>query len=80
MTTAVAAIYEQGVLRPLQPVELIEGTLVQVILLPRKVLSDSVSPSQLLAEIAALPEEGLPDAFSGRDHDQVLYAESGVKP
>jgi hypothetical protein len=29
--------------------------------------------ASILAEIAALPLEGAYDAFSGRDHDSVLY-------
>lgn len=31
------------------------------------------TPAETLAEIAALPLEGEADAFSGRDHDSVLY-------
>lgn len=75
MTVALAAVYEQGVLRPLQPIELTEGTLVEIILLASPLSPDHPSPAALLAEIAALPDEGLTDPFSGRDHDQVLYGE-----
>ena len=31
------------------------------------------SPAQILEAIADLPLEGKTDAFSGQDHDQVLY-------
>ena len=31
------------------------------------------SPAQILDAIANLPLEGKTDAFSGQDHDQVLY-------
>jgi hypothetical protein len=31
------------------------------------------APSNILANIAALPLEGKTDEFSGQDHDQVLY-------
>lgn len=31
------------------------------------------SPSQILNAIADLPIEGKTDAFSGQDHDQILY-------
>ncbi len=75
MTIALAAIYEQGVLRPLQPVELSEGAMVEVILISQKAAPDGPVAAKLLAEIAALPDEGLPDPFSGQDHDQVLYPE-----
>jgi hypothetical protein len=29
--------------------------------------------ASILAEIAALPLEGASDAFSGREHDSILY-------
>lgn len=77
MTIPLAAIYEQGVLRPLQPVRLTEGTLVEIILVAQKPAPNSPPPAALLAEIAALPDEGMSDPFSGRDHDQVLYGEPG---
>lgn len=32
------------------------------------------SPASVLEEIAALPLEGQSDAFSGQDHDQILYS------
>lgn len=32
------------------------------------------SPAQVLEEIAALPLEGNAGAFSGQDHDQILYS------
>lgn len=34
------------------------------------------SPAQILETIAALPLEGKTDAFSGQDHDQILYSKS----
>jgi hypothetical protein len=34
------------------------------------------SPSHILDAIAALPLEGKADAFSGQDHDQILYFKS----
>jgi hypothetical protein len=36
--------------------------------------SQQLSPSQILDAIADLPLEGQADAFSGQDHDQILYA------
>ena len=35
--------------------------------------ASQTSPAQILDAIADLPLEGKTDAFSGQDHDQVLY-------
>jgi hypothetical protein len=37
--------------------------------------SPQTSPAQILDAIANLPLEGKTDAFSGQDHDQVLYTQ-----
>lgn len=34
------------------------------------------NPAQILESIASLPLEGKTDAFSGQDHDQILYSPS----
>jgi predicted DNA-binding antitoxin AbrB/MazE fold protein len=85
MRRTIPAIFDAGVFRPLQPVELAEGTQVEV-RLPTAALgeaTDELSPEELtrqqaavaefIAEIEALPIEGPDDGFSGRDHDKVLY-------
>lgn len=74
MTIQIEAIYEHGVLRPLRPVILTEGEVVKIILLKRSDQSTDKRPAELLAEIAALPEEAPPDGLSGADHDAVLYS------
>ena len=72
----IEAIYERGVLRPVEPLELPEGSRLAVILVSRDEPSQNGGPAAgILAEIATLPLEGAPDAFSGRDHDSVLYPE-----
>jgi predicted DNA-binding antitoxin AbrB/MazE fold protein len=73
MATSIAAIYEQGVLRPTQPIDLKEGTQVQLIIVNEQDPSITQSPAAILATIAALPIEGEVSQFSGRDHDTVLY-------
>ncbi len=82
MTTKVEAIYEHGVLRPRQPLPLEDGTQVDVLVLSEdtpqavekpRAPQDKRTPAQIMAEIAALPIEGLTDEFSGADHDKVLY-------
>ncbi len=78
MTVAVTAVYERGVLRPLQPVALSEGALVDLLLAVQQPMPSHSDSASLLAEIAALPDEGLTDPFSGRAHDQTLYGETGA--
>jgi predicted DNA-binding antitoxin AbrB/MazE fold protein len=70
MTKQVEAVYEEGRLRPLEPLELPEGARLRVIVLTD---DERRTPAQALSEIAALPSEGATDEFSGRDHDSVLY-------
>jgi predicted DNA-binding antitoxin AbrB/MazE fold protein len=73
MTKQIEAVYEQGRLRPLEPLELPEGARLRLILVTREEASARRSPAEILAEIASLPLEGEDDGFSGRDHDSVLY-------
>lgn len=72
MSKQIPAIYEKGVIRPLGPVALAEGEELDVVLLPRSKRTRQ-NPASILADIAGLPLEGEQDAFSGADHDQVLY-------
>jgi predicted DNA-binding antitoxin AbrB/MazE fold protein len=73
MTKQVEAVYEQGRLRPLEPLELPEGARLRVILLIGDDGSEQRTPAEVLSEIAALPREGAAEPFSGRAHDSVLY-------
>ena len=72
MSKQIPAIYERGVIRPLEPVALTEGEELDVVLLPRQQRARQ-NPASILADIAKLPLEGQQDAFSGADHDRVLY-------
>jgi predicted DNA-binding antitoxin AbrB/MazE fold protein len=82
MRRTVPAIFDAGVFRPLEPVELAEGTRVEV-QVPTAPPSEELSPEELarqqaaidemLAEIESLPIEEPDDGFSGRDHDKILY-------
>lgn len=69
MSDSIQAIYEHGVLRPLEPLALAEGEQIEIVLLKRK----HHKAAQILSEIAALPLEGEQDNFSGQDHDRILY-------
>lgn len=75
MTKTIHAVFEGGVFKPSEPVEIAEGTVVEL-----TVRSDpeggAASPDavrSLVEEMAALPLEGPDDGFSGADHDKVLY-------
>lgn len=73
MTFTLQAIYEQGMLRLMQPVDLPEGTSVKVIITANDLTQEEKNPADILAQIAALPLEGDPENFCGRDHDRILY-------
>jgi predicted DNA-binding antitoxin AbrB/MazE fold protein len=53
----ITAIYEQGVLRLTQPVELPEGTEVQVVIITNDANAPKGNAASILAAIAALPDE-----------------------
>lgn len=79
MATTVEAIYTGGVLRPTQPLEIAEGTRVEVLVLTPRPAAESRTPAEILAAIAALPEEPGAEGFSGKDHDEVLYGRNGAR-
>ena len=79
MTKEIEAVYERGMIRPLQPLELAEGTRLDLIVITHEQPKTNGDAAEILAEIAALPLEGSSDAFSGREHDSVLYPENRVK-
>lgn len=70
----VKAIYEKGTLKLSQPINLAEGSKVQVIIIPENFNSENENSFAILQEIAQLPLEGKTDNFSGRNHDEVLYS------
>ena len=81
MSTTIEAVYEQGVFRPRRPVDLAEGTRVEVIVIPPR--SDDPragvqTPAEILAEIAALATPSDTPTRDGRDHDAILYGRDGV--
>jgi predicted DNA-binding antitoxin AbrB/MazE fold protein len=84
MSQSIPAIFDAGVFRPLEPVQLAEGTRVEV-QVPTPAPQAELSPEELarqqsaieamLAEVESLPIEEPDDGFSGRDHDKLLYGE-----
>lgn len=73
MQLTLQAVYEEGVLRLTQPVELPNGTRVSVVITTSEVVPASES-AEILASIASLPIGSSDDEFSNRDHDQQLYS------
>ena len=83
MSTTIEAIYEQGVLRLSRPIDLADGTRVDVIVIASHTTLTPVmpgesgpgkrTPAEIMSEIAAMPMESSPDGFSGEDHDRILY-------
>jgi len=73
MTREIEAVYEHGIIRPLEPLELAEGTRLDLIVITHEETKTNGNAAKVLAEIAALPQEGSSDDFGGRDHDTILY-------
>ena len=73
MTKEIEAVYEQGMIRPLQPLELPEGARLDLIVITHEQPKTNGNTAQILAEIAALPLEGSTEPFTGREHDSILY-------
>ena len=71
MTTQLEAVYEQGVLRPLQPLDLAEGMKVAITLVTP--ITAKRTPYEILSDIAALPLEVAREEHAGREHDRFLY-------
>ena len=73
MATRIEAIFEDGVFRPTGPVKIAEGERVQIVVMAGEDALEPSSPSDILAEIAALPLESTGDDTAAQDHDRFLY-------
>jgi predicted DNA-binding antitoxin AbrB/MazE fold protein len=58
MFKEIEAIYENGIIRPLQPLDLPEGARVNLIITTHEQPKANGNAAEILAEIAALPLEG----------------------
>jgi predicted DNA-binding antitoxin AbrB/MazE fold protein len=76
MTTQLAAVYEQGVLRPLQPLDWAEGTRVELTVVSS---TPARTPYEILSAIAALPLEVAREECAGREHDRFLYGSQAAE-
>ena len=73
MTKEIEAVYEQGMIRPLEPLELPEGSRLDLIVTTHEEPKTNGNAAEILAEIAALPLEASNEAFPGSEHDSILY-------
>lgn len=82
MTHEFRAIFEHGILRPLDPISLVENDVVTVVVQSNGsgnehfAAEDTQQKKNLMAALAEanqLPLESPNDGFSGADHDLVLY-------
>jgi predicted DNA-binding antitoxin AbrB/MazE fold protein len=85
----IEVIYEHGILRPVAPLSVPEGTHLEATL---TVIPESTVPPATEAEaarlaflaeldaIAALPLEGPPQQRTAEDHDSILYPTQGPIP
>ena len=76
MTHAIQAVYEKGLLKPMEKLSLHEGEMIKMILLKKKVSPNANAVYKAINNIAEMPIEGDNKAFSGRDHDTLLYGNS----
>jgi len=83
MSLTVDAIYEQGRLRPIEPIALEEGTEVRLIVMPKTSPANGTAgqnAAAILATIAAIPRaSGRQEETASRDHDRFLYGETGAR-
>jgi predicted DNA-binding antitoxin AbrB/MazE fold protein len=82
MTYQIDAIYDGGVLKPLEPLALSDQTHVKLIVELQNETSESLvlaaqkaALRKAFAEIDAMPQIPNNDGWSVRDHDQLLYGE-----
>ena len=73
MAAAIPAVYERGVLRPLEPVDLEEGERVTLTVARPAALKSGESAHAILGRIASLAVMREGDHFSGEHHDAALY-------
>jgi len=74
MVRQVEAVYENGTLRLLEPVELKDGEHVSVVIaVPPLPARPGATVHDVLTQISELEACDPNDHFSGEDHDKVLY-------
>ena len=71
MSMLITAIYEDGILRPLQDIDLRENQRVKIEIIPEPEISLVESQKRALLEIAGMGNSGLKDV--ARKHNEYLY-------
>jgi predicted DNA-binding antitoxin AbrB/MazE fold protein len=79
MTTTMEAIYANGRLQLARPVDIPDGTTVDVIVIAPGEQVPATEAASVLQRIASLPTEPGTEGFSGEDHDLVLYPRCGER-
>lgn len=80
MSQTIAAVFDSGIFRPLEPVSLAQGTQVVVQLdAGSPALSDEADAEtqqawrEYLNRMEALPDRSPNDGLTSRDHDRIIY-------
>ena len=73
MKTKIKAVFEQGILRLLEPVDLNEGEEIIVTLDKNEKNIIKQNPHNILTKISQKAVVDKEDHFSGEDHDEILY-------
>lgn len=82
MTFQVEAIYDGGVLKPLEPLAIPDQAHVQVVVThdlsdedSAKLVAQTAALAELRKVINAIPQESNNDGWSVRQHDELLYGQ-----
>jgi predicted DNA-binding antitoxin AbrB/MazE fold protein len=86
MALTIRAVYEQGRLRPLDPVDLVEGQQVRLIVEPtdeenpltREVLRARLKAANLLSEVSYAPPDAVP--LSPEERARIGHTLAGERP
>ena len=73
MTTAVKAIYEDGVFKPKEPVQLEERTEVEVLIPTAAPAEDDPTGWKAMREFIGLAGETTGSGNASEDHDAIIY-------
>ena len=73
MTTAVKAIYENGVFKPKEPVKLEEKTEVEVLIPTPAPAEDDPTGWKAMREFIGLAGENAGSGKASEEHDQIVY-------
>ena len=73
MTTTVKAVYEGGVFKPKEPVDLREKTEVEVLIPTAPSSEDDPTGWKAMREFIGLAGEGAGSGKAAEEHDRILY-------